>query len=411
MTKKSKWIDIAIFNLVVVALLGVVLRSKILFALPLINYNHLLEGHSHFTFGGWVTLVIMALMVYELLPAAFHKKIIYQWILAGIALSAWGTLITFFLEGYSTISIIFSLVFILLTYIFSIIFIRDIIKAKSGRPVLLLAISSMACLILSSAGTFIITYIYFTKSFEAFLYRDALFTYLHFQYNGFFSLAIFALLFNHLSKNITEKTQKNMYRFSVVLCLSIIPSLFLSYLWQDPKLVFRVIAIAGSLLLLLSCILFILFSGSSLSSYRQEKPVIRFLIFLSMSAFLLKLFLQCFTIFPVIGNAIFGNRPIIMGFLHLVFLGFVTLFILAFFAKTNLLDTTKASTRIALITLAVAVIFNEALLIAQGLTTMFIPGSVLFPWLLLFAGAGLFAGTILIVIARIQTKKTASKFN
>jgi len=405
MTKKSKWIDIAILNLVVVALLGVVLRSKILFALPLINYNHLLEGHSHFTFGGWVTLAIMVLMVYELLPEALNKKNIYQWLFTGIALSAWGMLITFFLQGYNSISILFSTTFILVTYIFSVTFIIDIIKAKPVRPVLLLAISSMACLILSSAGSFIIVYIYFSKSFEAFLYRDALFTYLHFQYNGFFSLAIFALLFNHIANYITEKTQKKVYRFSLVLCISIIPSLFLSYLWQDPKPVFRIIAIAGSSLLLFTCFLFLVVSNSLLTNYREEKPVIRILIFLSMSAFLLKLFLQCFTIFPVIGNAIFGNRPIIMGFLHLVFLGFVTLFILAFFAKINLLDATKASTRAALITLSLAVILNEILLFAQGLTTMFIPGSVLFPWLLLGAGTGLFAGAILIIIARAQTKR------
>jgi len=405
MTKKSKWIDIAILNLVVVALLGVLLRSKILFALPLINYNHLIEGHSHFTFGGWVTLTIMVLMVYELLPETLFKKRIYQWLFTGIVLSAWGMLIAFFFQGYNTISMLFSLTFILLTYIFSVAFIRDLIKAKAARSVMLLSISSMACLVLSSAGSFIIAYIYFSKSFEAFLYRDALFTYLHFQYNGFFSLAIFALLFNHISNNITEKTQKKTYRFSLVLCISIVPSLFLSYLWQDPKLVFRIIAIAGSLLLLLGCFLFVVFANSVIGNYRKEKPVMRFLIFLSMSAFLLKLFLQCFTIFPVIGNAIFGNRPIIMGFLHLVFLGFVTLFILAFFAKTNLLDSAKAQTSIALIVFAVAVIFNEALLITQGLTTMFIPGSVLFPWLLLIAGAGLFAGTILIAIARIQTKR------
>lgn len=404
MTKKSKWIDLSIFNLVVVALLGVVLRSKILFALPIINYNHLLEGHSHFTFGGWVTLAIMVLMVYELLPQTLSEKNIYQWLFTGIALSAWGMLITFFLQGYNTTSMMFSLTFILLTYIFSIAFIRDILKTKPGRSVLLLSISSLSCLILSSAGSFIIAYIYFAKSFEAFLYRDALFTYLHFQYNGFFSLAIFALLFNHIGKHITEKTQKKISGFSLALCISIIPSLFLSYLWQDPKPIFRIIAIAGSLLLLLTCFLFIVFANAVLTNYREEKPVIRYLIFLSMSAFLLKLFLQCFTIFPDIGNAIFGNRPIIMGFLHLVFLGFVTLFILAFFAKTNLLESKKTSTKIALISMAVSIIFNEILLMAQGLTTMFIPGSVLFPWLLWAAGAGLFTSTILIAVARMQTK-------
>jgi hypothetical protein len=405
MTNKNKWIDISVLNLFIVGLLGILLRSKIVFALPFINYNHLLEGHSHFTLGGWATLVIMVMMVYELLPAASNKKIVYQWLLGGIVLGAWGMLIAFILEGYGIISIIFSTFFIFLTYIFSLVFIMDILKAKPGRSVLLLAISSTVCLILSSAGPFIITYIYFTKSFGAFLYRDALFTYLHFQYNGFFSLAIFALLFNHLSKNMTAKTQKIMYRFAVVLCISIIPSLFLSYLWQDPNQFFRIIAVAGSLLLLLTCFLFILSASSMLANYREEKQVIRFLVFVSMSAFLLKLFLQCFTIFPGIGNAIFGNRPIIMGFLHLVFLGFVSLFILAFFAKTNLLDSAKASTKIALIAFAASVIFNEAILIAQGLATMFMPGSTLFPWLLWVAGICLFMATILIAIARIQTKK------
>ncbi len=405
MNKKNKWINLSILNLCIVGLLGVILRGKIVFALPAINYNHLLEGHGHFTFSGWVTLVIMVLMVYELVPPSISNKPIYQWLLAGVTLSAWSMMIAFILQGYSSISIIVSTFFILLTYIFGWFFIRDIIQTKPSKPVLLLAISSLSCLILSSAGPFIIAYIYFTKSFEAFLYRDALFTYLHFQYNGFFSLAIFALLFNHLERQMTASSKKNIYRFAVVLCISIIPSLFLSYLWQDPNQFFRVIAIAGSILLLLSCLLFIISARSLFNTYQHETPVIRFLIFLSMSAFTLKLFFQCFTIFPVIGNAIFGNRPIIMGFLHLVFLGFVSLFILAFFAKTELLDSTKKMTKISMIVFAVAVIFNEILLIAQGLTTMFVPGSILFPWLLFAIGICLFSGTVLIAIARIQTKK------
>jgi hypothetical protein len=405
MVKKNKWIDLSILNLLVVGLLGIVLRSKIVFPLPFINYNHLLDGHSHFTFDGWVTLVLMVLMVHELLPAAWNKNRQYQWLFGAIALSAWGILIAFCIEGNGIVSILFSLFFIFLTYIFSLAFIKDILKAGSGRSSLLLSISSVICLVLSSAGPLIIAYMYFTKSFEAFLYRDALFTYLHFQYNGFFTLAIFALLFNHLSKNINAKTQKNIYWFAVMLCISTVPSLFLSYLWQDPNQWFRLIAVAGSVLLLLTCFSFIVSARSLLSNYLEEKPVIRFLVFLSMSAFLLKLFLQCFTIFPQIGNAIFGNRPIIMGFLHLVFLGFVSLFILAFFTKINLLDGEKTSTKSALIVFAAAVVFNEVLLITQGLATMFIPGSTLFPWLLWIAAIWLFMGTVLIAIARIQTNK------
>jgi hypothetical protein len=404
MGNKNKWIDLAILDLCTVGLLGALLRSKIVFALPFINYNHLLEGHSHFTFSGWVTLVLMVLMVYELLPASSNKKPSYQWLFAGIAISSWGMLIAFILQGYGAFSIIFSACFILFTYMFGWVFTRDIIKSKSGATVSLLAISSISCLIISSAGLSVIYYIYFTKSFEAILYRDALFTYLHFQYNGFFSLAIFALLFNHASKNISSKIQKNIHLFSVVFCLSIIPSLFLSYLWRDPNELFHAIAIGGSILLLLSCILFIISARQFLATYHNEKPIVRFLAYLSMGSFLLKSFLQCFTIFPQIGNAIFGNRPIIMGFLHLVFLGFVSLFILAYFSKTGLLDCTKRITRTALIVFAIAVILNEAILIAQGLATVFMPGSNIFPWMLWATGVCLFTGAILIAVARIQTK-------
>jgi hypothetical protein len=400
-----KWIDLSILNLCIVALLGMVLRSKIVFSLPFINYNHLLEAHSHFTFGGWVTLILMALFIYELLPESVSQRRIYQWFLGCIAACAWGMLVAFALRGYSTISITLSLCFVFLTYLFGVIFIKDLRKAKLASCVKLLAVSSILYLILSSSGVIIITYIYFTKSFNAIFYRDALFTYLHFQYNGFFTLAIFALLFNLIDKKTSVKTKRNICRFSITLCISIIPSLFLSYLWQDPNIWLRIIAIIGSILILLCFYFFMICALSLRTIYKEEKPVLRFLVCLSMGSFMLKIFLQSLTIFPVIGDAIFGNRPIIMGFLHLVFLGFVTLFILAYFIKKGLLNSQIKSTGIAAIVFAGAVILNEVFLISQGFAVMFINGSSVFPWLLWTTGALLFIGSILIAIARGQTKR------
>jgi len=405
MSTKNRWIDLSILGLCMVSFMGLVLRSKMVFALPFVNYNHLLEAHSRFTFAGWITLALMTLMVHEMLPPALRSKRSYEWLLGGITISAWGMLATFLITGYSLFSIIFSFIFILFTYFFGWGFIRDIIKTNPGPPVLLLAISSIICLVISSSGPVIIAWIYFTKAFDAIIYRDALFTYLHFQYNGFFALAIFALLFNNIGKRITVNAQKNSHWFAIVLCVSLIPSLFLSYLWQNPNQVFRVIAIAGSFLLMLTAVLSIRVAGSLKAVYLEEKPVVRFLLLLSMGSFLLKTFSQCFTIFPLIGNAIFGNRPVIMGFLHLVFLGFVSLFILAYYSKTVFLNSSGKMTRTALIVFAVSVLLNEVLLIAQGLATFIMPGNILFPWLLWVAGICLFAGSILIVMARIKTKQ------
>lgn len=397
------WVNVSILGLCTICLLGLLLRSKIVFAIPFLNYNHLVEAHFRFTFSGWVTLALLLLMVRELLPESQDKRK-YNRLFATIAIASWMLLIVFLWKGYNVVSIIALLFFILLTYIFSYVFAKDILKTKLSPGVRWLAISALICLVLSSFGFFVISYIYFSNSFDAFLYRDSLFTYLHFQYNGFFSLSIMALFFNEISGIMPDAAKKRMNQFVVVLLISVIPSLFLSYLWQDPNTLFRIVAVAGSIFVLAACLLFVRTLLLLEAAFGTERPVIRFLIAISLFSFALKLFLQGFTIFPVIGNAIFGNRPVIMGFLHLVFLGFVSLFILAFFTKKRLFDPNKRSTGAGLLVFAIGVVLNEVFLISQGFTTIFAHGSIWFPWLLWGVSIWLFAGSVLIAVARMQTK-------
>src|SRR5580765_2064671 len=112
MKNKKLWIDLSILNLCTVAFLGIALRSKILFSMPMINYANLLETHEHFAFGGWITLALMILMVYELLPGSLNNKPVYQRLLGGIALSSWCMLFTFYLEGNGSLSNLFSTIYI-----------------------------------------------------------------------------------------------------------------------------------------------------------------------------------------------------------------------------------------------------------------------------------------------------------
>lgn len=400
MKNNRLWVNIALLGLCTIGLLGLLLRSKFLFPLPFLNYNRLLEAHFRFTFSGWVTLALLLLMVRELLPESTHKKK-YQRLLAAISIGSWILLFAFAWEGNNALSITASLLFILLTYIFSYVLIKDLLKAGLSPCVRWLAISALICLVLSSFGFFMIDYIYFTHSFGAFAYRDSLFTYLHFQYNGFFSLSIMSLLFHELSGTLPDTAQKSINYFTGVLLISVIPSLFLSYLWEDPNAVIRGIATAGSIIVLAAFLLFIktLLLIRAARGTQRTKPVIRFLISISMLSFALKLVLQCFTIFPAIGNAIFGNRPIIMGFLHLVFLGFVSLFILAFFARKQLLEVNAKPASTGLWLFASGVLLNEVFLIGQGLTTMFAHWSTLFPWLLWGVSIILFAGAALIALS------------
>lgn len=401
MRRKKNWITYSIFNLCTVAFLGFILRSKIIFALPLINYNHLLESHFHFAFGGWVTLALMVLSVYELFPASLHEKPFYQWIFRIIVITSWITLLTQYFDGNSLSTKLFSAAFILATYIYGWIFIADIKKAKVSKAVLVLAISSTVSLLLSSVGPFALDYLFALKSQNAILYRNALYTYLHFQYNGFFTLAVFSLLFHKIKSEIKAGSDHNIYRFSLLLIISIPTSLFLTYLWQDPNTLFRVIAICGSIFILITLILFLTISPTLYNAFHKSNPLLKYIMFLSFSSFVLKMFLQSFTIFPKIGDAVFGNRPIIIGFLHLVFLAFVTLFILGYFIYSGLQDIKSGFNKLALIVFSSGVILTEVILMAQGLGAMFLVSNSLVPWLLWTTSILLFIGALMIFMSRI----------
>ena len=112
MGKGRSWITIALVNLCMVAFLGMSLRTKYLFEIPIVDYRNLLSSHSHFAFGGWATLILMVLFLSQLIPAALQQKRVYQVLLWGIQLNAAGMLITFPITGYATFSIIFSTAFI-----------------------------------------------------------------------------------------------------------------------------------------------------------------------------------------------------------------------------------------------------------------------------------------------------------
>src|SRR3954465_4842439 len=106
--RKPFWINLCLLNLCIVAFFGLLLRSKILFPLPFIDYRNVLSAHSHFAFAGWVGLTLITLFVYDLLPEVLSAKKIYQWILAGIELSSLGMAFFFPFYGYNALTIFFS---------------------------------------------------------------------------------------------------------------------------------------------------------------------------------------------------------------------------------------------------------------------------------------------------------------
>ncbi len=89
----------------------------------------------------------------------------------------------------------------------------------------------------------------------------------------------------------------------------------------------------------------------------------------------------------------------IIGYLHLVMLGFVSLYLLAHLAHVGYFDTGSQRAKKGIIVFATAAIANELILMTQGLSAMLMLGSTIYPWLLLGAAIWLFAGASMIALS------------
>lgn len=404
--KRSLWLSLGLVNLCIVALLGFALRSKILFPLHFLDYSGLLSAHSHFAFAGWAGLMLITMLVYDVLPENFSRKKIYQWILAAIGISGLGMAFLFPFFGYNGVTIAFSTLYVLAAVVFIPIFIRDIFKVQTNKTVRLLSTSALLSLLLSFLGTIGLTYIIVTKSGGSLLYRDSIYTFLHFQYNGFFTLSIFALFANYVLKKGIE-LNKNVRPFSVFLCLSIVPALFLSLLWHNNSF-FYLLAAIGCFFILMCLFYFYFFIKATpvhrIFSTRIAKNFWTF----SIISFALKMVLQIGTVFPQVGNAVYGDRPVIIGFLHLVFLGLLTFFLFAILIENGYFSRENKVVLFPFFVFSAGIFLNEFLLMLQGLGILFNTNNDIYKWLLWVTAIILFVGAVLIALARwsiIRTKK------
>jgi len=251
MNNKQFWITCSLVNLCVVALLGFILRSKILFPLHFINFQNLINAHSHFAFGGWVTLAFLNLFTHTILPLQYRQRAWYQCMLWGLLITSLGMLFTFPFQGYGLITIIFSTLFIFFTYGYCWAFTRDVLSLDHYDPASILGLAAGVCLVVSSIGPFTLAYMLATRSGNVILYKDAIYFYLHFQYNGFFLLSVFALLFFARYHGGTPFQVPPAVRwFTRLLIAAVIPSFFLSLLWHSYNPFVKVLAIVGALLII-----------------------------------------------------------------------------------------------------------------------------------------------------------------
>ena len=396
-TFSSRWIRIPLFNLLIVSLLGIILRYKIAFSLPFIQQKNLLHGHSHFAFSGWVTQVLMYLLIRQL----NHDTVLnierkYTWLLYANLFTAFGMLVSFPIEGYGPFAILFSTLSVFVSYAFAILYWKDLNKQSAKKIANLWFKAAVFFNAFSSLGAFGLAFIMIRKIIMQQWSLAAVYFFLHFQYNGWFFFACVGLLVAVIENQIVNRIF--LKKVFILFLLTCFPAYFLSVLWLPlPLPIFLLIAVAAFLQL----IAWIMLANRFIKMRDQflEIPLFSKRLFvLSAVAISLKLVLQIVSTIPALSQLAFGFRPIVIGYLHLVLLGVITIFILSYITAFEV-RSVSSSLKTGITIFVAGIILNELLLMLQGIADIAYIGFPFINEMLLAAALVLFTGLFKINLA------------
>jgi len=393
------WQKISLFNLFLVSLLGVTLRYKIAFSLPFIDQKFLLEAHSHFAFAGWISQVLMAFIVkylYEKDVNIQMKK--YQRLLLANIITAYGMLLSFPFQGYGAISIIFSTLNIFVSYAFAFFVWKDLNSLKANCVSHNWFKASLAFNAFSSLGVFLLAFMLATKSVQTNLYLATEYFFLHFQYNGWFFFACMGLLQAYMiSKNIAPANKISKMIFWLFF-IAAIPAYFLSALWLPiPIWVYVMVVIAAAI----QCVGFIILMNHLVKSRKLVAQNLskqtKLLWLFALIALVIKLSLQMVSVVPSLSTLTVGFRPIVIGYLHLVLLGVITIFLIGYFTEVNAVHHKSFYTGVTIF--VGGIIINEILLMIEGAAALTYTSIPFINELLFVAALIMFSGLLVLNVS------------
>lgn len=397
----SFWVKFSLFNLFIVAALGVLMRYKIGFNFPYLSQKNIQHAHSHFAFTGWVTHSIYVLIIHYItnkLDQNNFKQ--YKTLLIVNLACSYGMLISFFVSGYSFVSIALSTLTILNNCFLTYYLFDDFKKLTGSHSSVPWFKSAMWFNLISSIGTFYLAYMMASRNFNEHWYLASVYFYLHFQYNGFFTFSCMGFAVNKLPKFLPDyKYNKLIFTLFFFSC---IPAYFLSTLWAKLPVWLYVIVLIAAFVQVIVWVIFVKDIRKSFRGGNLFPSYTKFMFMFVGLAFTIKLLLQLGSTIPELSKLAFGFRPVVIAYLHLVLLAVISVFLLSYFYATELIHNSKKTITALSIFLA-GVFLNEVVLAIQGVASFSYLPIKYINEILFFVSLLLLVGAIMIVFS--QRKK------
>jgi hypothetical protein len=360
------WACMALTNLTLVAVLGVLMRFKIAWSLPWLTHTFTMYGHSGFAFAGWVSLALFILLPFALFKRnkdLYHKlRPYWRWTL----LVSFGMLGSFMSLGYHPISIGFNAAYLITggLYLHQL---RRLVLINTVHPITKLAVGyGLWSYMLAAMGPVMLSFLMLTHKAGTQWYLASVYMHLHFNYNGWFFFGMLALF----TEFYVRQTNKGHTRIRVainLLAVSCIPAYFLSVLWMNPPAWLRVLAVGADLVQFAGFTMLAFQLWKHRNVFGVLKNPVRWLWGLSFVALAVKFTLQLLSAIPALEDYAFAFRPVVIAYVHLVLLGVVTFFLLGFFIQNELISIRTPLARVGLFSFIFGVLLNELLLASQGI--------------------------------------------
>ncbi len=396
------WFEITLSNLLIAAVIGVLLRYAFVNEIPFFEYKYWLHAHSHLAMLGWVYLALFTLVIRVFIPVQKTSDTTYRALFRATQLTVWGMLIAFIIRGYWAVSISFLIAHVLLSYMFVRIVWSDI-REQTGISVVLLRMS-LVFLVISTIALWSLPVFTVLSLRGTEYYYMAIQFFLHFQFNGWFTFCVLALLFRFLeSKNIIIEKKKAKW-FVNILILSCFFTYALAVAWSNPlPVIFVINSIGVSLQFLALLILAYLLYEHRSSIMKVFKGAPRTFIFVAVGFFALKVIIQAAVVLPALAKVGYTIRNFVIGFIHLIQLGVVTMAIFGFAFQLGFIN--RAGHRGAKLVLA-GFLLMELLLFVQGILLWTAVGFMPFYYEgLVMVSAMIAIGILWILLTRNQSGK------
>ena len=353
----KKFVITCLINFLIAALMGLTLRY--VFVSPIdINYRFLTHGHSHVAMLGWVYLMLYTLFIHHFVP---DKKPIYIRLFWMTELAVVGMMISFPIQGYAAISISFSTLHIFCSYYFVYLIWRHLKTESLAIRYLLRA--SLLFMLLSTIGVWCLGPAISILGQASAFYQIAIQFFLHFQFNGWFLIAVLALFFNQL-KIQNHKSFKLFFR---LLIASVILTIAFPVSWFAENPALKWINGFGIMLQLMALVIFIKITKLPLSPlWQQSSKLTKYMYRFTLLCFVLKIGIQSTSLIPEIADIAYQYKNFVIGFIHLTMLGVITGFLFSFLLQSGLVTHKSKGLIFGIFSFILGFVLTEHILFIQG---------------------------------------------